>query len=54
MMQRRYSWSSACIFGCWIAAKKCTAHRLAQSSSFFIVCAGSNESAEPRRTWNSG
>jgi hypothetical protein len=33
-------------FGCWIAAKRCTANRLEQSSSFFTVCAGLNESAE--------
>jgi hypothetical protein len=40
--------SLVCVFGCWIAAKKFTAHRLAQSTSSFTVCAASNEFVEPR------
>ena len=38
----------------WIAARRWTAHRVAEPSSFFTVCAGSNEFAELRRTRNSG
>ena len=36
--------SSACVFACWTAVKKCTTLRLARSSRFFIVIVGSNRS----------
>ena len=41
-MRSRCIKSSACVFACWIAAKKRTTLRLVRSSSFFIVIVGSN------------
>ena len=45
--------NSACIFAYWIAAKRCTAHHLSQSSSFFTVYAGPNECFCETRGWKS-
>src|SRR5258708_7816664 len=47
-MRSRCTRSLACVFACWMAARRCTAHRLGQSRSFFTVCTGSNEFPEPR------